>query len=116
MADQGYQITTRVLSQEIVPASSQIAGYLRVEPGIPVIEIVRLRSVQATPIVLVTTYLPVALCPDLVNAELSNQSLYALLEKRYDLYISRGTRTIQAVLASDDQSQLLDVNPGDPLF
>ncbi|MHB8627020.1 MAG: GntR family transcriptional regulator [Aggregatilineales bacterium] len=116
MVDQGYHPITKVLSQETIPASSHVASYLRVEPGTPVIEIVRLRSVQKTPIVLVTTYLPYALCPDLANAELSNQSLYALLEKQYDLYIAHGTRTIQAVLASDDQAQLLEVKVGEALF
>ncbi len=116
MVDQGYTPVTRVLSQGIVPASEEVAGHLGIAIGVPVIEIVRQRFVENTPILVVTTYLPYALCPKLINDDLSNQSLYALLESKYKLYISHGRRTIQAVPADGTEAQLLEVNKGAPLF
>jgi GntR family transcriptional regulator len=116
MVEQGHRPVTRVLVQHIVPASPEVAGYLSLEPGTPLIEIVRLRSVQDVPIVLVTTYLPVALCPDLVHEDLNNQSLYALLEAKCGLIVARGRRTIQAVLADGQEAKLLEVAKGAPLF
>ena len=116
MVDQGYTPITRVLSQGIVPASEDVAAHLDIDPGDPVVEIVRQRFVQNTPIVVVTTYIPYTLCPKLVNDDLSNQSLYTLLETKYRLYISHGRRTIQAVPADGNEAQLLEVNKGSPLF
>ncbi len=116
MVEQGHRPTTRVLSKQIVPASPEVAGYLDLPVDTPLIEIVRLRSVQDMPIVLVTTYLPYALCPDLINEDLNNQSLYALLETRYQLSVARGRRTIQAVLADGQEAKLLEIAKGAPLF
>ena len=116
MVEQGHKPITKVLSQQVIPATSEIAGYLDIPAGTPLIEIVRLRSVEDVPIVLVTTYLPYALCPDLINDDLNNQSLYALLESRYQIYVARGRRTIQAVLAEGQEARLLDVAKGAPLF
>lgn len=116
MVEQGLEPVTKVLEQHVVPAAPEVAEHLKLQPYTPVIEIVRLRSVQDVPIVLVTTYLPYALCPKLINENLNNQSLYALLENRYRLYIARGRRTIQSVLADGQEAKLLEVKKGAPLF
>ncbi len=116
MVEQNLQPVTQVLEQTITPAADEIADHLGIAHGTSVIKIVRLRSVQNTPIVLVTTFLPYALCPQLSEDDLSNQSLYALLESRYKLYIARGRRTIQAVLAEGQEAKLLEVQKGAPLF
>src|SRR5690349_20056601 len=55
MVDQGYTPVTRVLKQRVVPASPKVASHLRIEQGMPVIEIERLRSVQDEPLVWVVT-------------------------------------------------------------
>lgn len=116
MVDQGYQPVTRVLLQQVTPASRQVAEHLALTPGTPVIEIVRLRFVRDIPIVLVTSYIPYALCPGLAEDDLSRQSLYDLLENKYQLYIAHGRRVIQAVPASENEAQLMEVSKGAPLF
>lgn len=116
MVEQGLKPVTQVLQQHVIPANPTVAQYLKLEAETPVIEIARLRSVQGIPIVLVTTYVPYFLCPNLVTDDLNNQSLYDLLESRYHLYIGRGRRTIQAVLAEGQEAKLLEVNKGAPLF
>lgn len=72
MVEQGLKPITQVLHQHVVPANPTVAKYLKLEPETPVIEIARLRSVQGVPIVLVTTYLPYVLCPNLVTDDLNN--------------------------------------------
>lgn len=116
MVDQGYKPVTHVLRQEVIPASKQIADQLSVAPGTLVIAMVRLRFVQDDPIALVTSYIPHDLCPGLARDDLSGQSLYDLLEKKYGLYIAHGRRVIQSVPASEHEAQLLGVNKGAPLF
>jgi GntR family transcriptional regulator len=116
MVDRGHTPVTEVLKYEVVPAIPKIAGYLGVEPGTPIYEIERLRSINNEPIVLVTTYLPHDLCPELVDADLRTRSLYAYLEEACGLVITRGRRTIEAVPASKYEAKLLEVEVGAPLI
>ncbi len=116
MVSQGYTPITQTLRQEAVPASAQVAVYLEIEPGTPVIEIERLRLVQDEPAVLVTTYIPSALCPDLLHMDLSHQSLYAFLETHCGLTIARGRRFIEAVPANTREARLLKIKKGAPLI
>lgn len=116
MVDRGYTPVTEVLKSEVVPAVPQIANYLGIEPGTPVYEIERLRSVKDEPILLVTTYLPHALCPELSGADLRTRSLYAFLEERCGIIITRGRRIIEAVSASKYEARLLGVEEGAPLI
>lgn len=115
-AERGHPPVSQVLKQNVVPASSKVAAFLKLEPGAPVIEIERLRFVQNEPIVLVTTYLPYLLCPELVRADLTRQSLYALLEQQYGLMITRGHRTLEAVAANQYEADLLQVEKKAPLM
>jgi GntR family transcriptional regulator len=75
-----------------------------------------LRFVNNEPINLVTAYVPHAYCPELVNADLTNQSLYAFLERECGRFIARGRRTIEAVQATEDEARLLEVETNAPLI
>lgn len=116
MVDRGLTPVTQVIKQEVVPANEIIAGYLSLKPGTPVIEIERLRFIQNEPLVLVTSFLPYALCPQLAHIDLSKRSLYAYLEKEANLFIARGRRTIEAVPAGEYEAQLLQIEKGAPLI
>lgn len=116
MTERGHEPVSDVLKQEVVPAAPSVANQLEVDPQAPVVEIERLRYIQDEPIVLVTTYLPESLCPDLVHADLSEQSLYAYIEEHYGLVIVRGRRTVQAVPANEYEAEHLDVPKGAPLI
>lgn len=115
MVGKGLTPQTKVLKQEVEPATRKVADYLQIEPGDQVIAVDRLRSIKDEPILLVTTYIPYDLCPLLVEEDLSTQSLYALLERKHGLKLSHGRRTIQAVAANQYESQLLGVAEGAPL-
>jgi GntR family transcriptional regulator len=116
MAERGQAPVTRVLEQAIEPAGSKLMAALRIESTTPVIKLVRLRFVQDEPIVLVTSYLPYDLCPELVNADLSEQSLYAFLKSAYGLSVASGRRRIEAVAASETEARLLKIDEGAPLL
>jgi GntR family transcriptional regulator len=116
MADRGHTPVSKVLAQAVVPAGQKVASQLQVPAGKPLIEITRLRFVDDEPIVLVTTYLPEALCPDLLHADLSHQSLYSFLERECGLTIVRGRRVIEAVPASEYEATLLELETGAPLI
>lgn len=116
VAARGSQLHSKVLRQETVPADERLAEMLGLEPGTDVIAIERLRYVDGEPWVLATTYIPYAIAPGLVDDDLSDQSLYALLERRYDVTLTHGRRGVEAAVASDDQATALEIRPGDPIL
>jgi GntR family transcriptional regulator len=115
-AERGHPPVSQVLKQNVIPAPPKVAANLKLEPGTPVIEIERLRLVQDEPIVLVTSYLPYALCRELISVDLTHQSLYAVLEDQYELVIARGRRTLEAVAANQYEADLLQIDKGAPLM
>jgi len=116
MVERGFTPVTKVLHHEIEPAKPQVASRLGLEAGTPVFNIERLRFVNDEPIVLVRTYLPYALCPGLAHVDLSNRSLYAVLEEQFGIVPAYGRRTIEAVAADEREAGLLSVNIGAPLI
>ncbi len=116
MVEKGLKPVTEVLYQEIVPATTKIAQYLDVPIGTEIIDIQRLRFIHDEPIQLVTTYIPRQISPELINIDLSGRSLYEYLETEYGIKITKGTRYIEAVLATKEEAKLLDIEEGDPLI
>jgi GntR family transcriptional regulator len=119
MMAEGHIPKTKVLKQVLSNASEEVSANLRLELGTPVVEITRLRFVASDhdePNHLSTTFLPYELCPGLLEANLSNQSLYGFLEEECGLVIARGRRKIEAVLADEYQASLLGVKRGAPLL
>ena len=116
MSSRGHKVVTQVLKQVVIPASDDVAAHLALQPGTPVLQIDRLRFVDSVPLVFVTTYLPYDRCPQLLSEDLTQQSLYAVLQNKYGLVIARGRRTIEAVAASDAEAHLLGVENGAPLL
>jgi GntR family transcriptional regulator len=116
MVDRGYKPETEVLEQIVVPASQKVANYLHLGKGTRVFKLNRKRSIDGEPIVLVTTYIPHALCVGMEDEDFSNSSLYETLENKYGLFIVSGRRTVEAVPANEYEAQLLEIEKGAPLI
>ena len=116
MLARGIKLDTKVLEQTKCEADSEILERLKLEPGELVIKIKRLRFINNEPIALVTTYLPYEICPSLLEEDLTNQSLYGVLEEKYALRIAHGRRSLEAVSADRQIAALLGVKVGTPLM
>lgn len=116
MVERGFTPVTKVLYQKIISADQKIADYLEVPLGTEVVDIQRLRFIHDEPILIVTTYIPLSIAPNLVNVDLSNRSLYEYLESEYGVKIFRGIKYIEAVLANEEEAELLEIHEGDPLI
>ena len=116
MVERGLQPVTRVLHQRLAPASEKVAEFLDILPGTLVVDIQRLRFINDEPILVVTTYIPLDVYPPLATVDLTNRSLYEFLEKEGGIFITRGRRYIEAVLANETEAALLEVEPGAPLM
>ncbi len=116
MVEKGLTPGTRVIHQRIISATNKIAKYLDITIGTEVVDICRLRFINDEPIQLVTTYIPLRISPNLATVDLTNRSLYEYLENENKIKIARGTRYLEAVLASEEEAALLEIEEGDPLL
>ncbi len=116
MVERGLKPTTRVLHRNVSPASEKVAHFLSIPPGEKIIDLLRLRSVNDEPIQLVTSYIPLEICPALATVDLSNRSLYAFMESECGIFIARGIRYVEAVLANETEAALLGIERGAPLL
>jgi len=116
MVERGLKPGSKVLHQNVSPASEKVARFLNIKPEEKVVDIQRLRFINDEPIQLVTTYIPFEICPALASVDLTNRSLYEYLEKEYGIIITKGHRYIEAVLANDYEAALLGIERGAPLL
>lgn len=117
MQEKGLIPHTKVVSNSLVAASPSVAQALNVVEGEPVVQLVRLRKVNETPIVLVISFLPATYhqLGNLVNEDLVHHSLYQLMEQKYGVSIEASRRTIEIRLAGDFEAEQLKIPVHSPL-
>ncbi|MFC5823636.1 GntR family transcriptional regulator [Nonomuraea insulae] len=116
VAARGSHLRSEVRKLAKVPADPQVAAQLQIEPGTEVIAIERLRFVDGEPWVLTLTHIPYDLSPGLLDDDLTDQSLYALLEEKYQVKLVRGHRSVEASIASAPLARSLGIKRGDPVL
>jgi len=112
----GGTATTRVLAQTSGPAPPEVAERLGIAGEEAAVRIVRLRSVEAEPLLLETSWLPAAACPGLERENLARHSLYDLLEGRYGHRLAEAQQTIEATTADETAAALLGIAAGAPVL
>ena len=116
MTERGLKTLTRVLHQEVIPASEKVARQLEIPTGTQVIHLYRLRYVNDEPIQLVTSYLPYNICPRVAQTDFTSRSLYEFLENECGHRLARARRYIEAVAANETEARLLEIERGAPLL
>lgn len=105
----------RVVVARTAPASRATAEALGVGVGDPVHELVRVRSANRIPLALERSYLPAERLPGLLDHRLTG-SVYALLERHYDLAPSTAVEFLEPVIARVDEAEALGIAVGSPLM
>jgi len=116
MRRRGLKPSAKLLGLKRIVAEPDIAQALHIEPGAEVFALRRLRYLDQQPVALVTSYLPVALFPDLAEQDLEKSSLYALFEKVYRRKLNWAEEEIGATIATEEVARILDTSPGKPLL
>lgn len=115
VAARGGHVHSEVRRQEVATAADDVADALDISPGAQVVAIERLRWIDGEPWSWTTTYLPVEVGSLVLDADLSDQSLYALLAS-HGVRAVRGVRSAEAALADAHQGELLRVGAGQALL
>jgi GntR family transcriptional regulator len=116
MADLGMNTYAKVLELSTGRIDESCSKYLQSKLGAPCLKLTRLRFGNDEPISLQYALIITEKCPDLHEYDFSTQSLFHLLTSVYKLEISEIFHSVNAILAADQQAQLLKIKAGEPLL
>lgn len=115
-ASRGLTPSSRVLNQEVRPASIDEAETLGLAPGAALFELERLRLMDEVPIMIDDTRVPLSLAPGVDETDFAKASLYEVLERRYALRAARARFSVEAIAADERRASLLGLPIGEPLL
>ncbi len=112
MHEMGIQANSIVLSATV----DFVDSHVRTKLNLPltqekVFHLTRLRCANNEPILLEDTYIPYYLCEGIEKVDFSNHSLYQILEEHYSLSLYHATETIEAIIISNAEAELLQCKP-----
>jgi len=115
LREQGMTAGSQIVSTGLGPADQETAEALDLSAESYVIDVVRIRLADGTPISLEHVRLPARLFPGLLDLPLGG-SLYELLQERYGTVPGEAVEHIEVVSAGGDEATILGVEPGAALL
>ncbi|MFT4009052.1 MAG: GntR family transcriptional regulator [Nocardioidaceae bacterium] len=115
LVSQGYSAGTKVISTHMTAPADRVREALDLGPKDLVVSVQRIRLADGRPISIDLAYFPASRFPGMLELPLGG-SLYELLRERYDVEPDEAEELIEVVNATDEESALLSIAPGDPLI
>ena len=112
MAQAGLEASSEVLHHEQETADPRVAEALELEEGTTVVRLDRLRLGDDTPVAFDRTWLPVFYAQLLEGHDLTQETIYRILERDYEIPVLRGRYRIKAVNAPGPIAEALQVDSG----
>lgn len=110
------EASSRILEDDIIPATAELANIMKIPIGSPLHMIRRIRLANGNPIAEQVTYLQVALCPDLKASDLIHRSLYEVFETEYNIKPIKSFQVFSAKLPSKEDVSNLELFNKTPLL
>jgi GntR family transcriptional regulator len=115
LRSQGVVAGTRVISAGLSAAEEPVARALGLRAGDLVVDLLRIRLADGSPIVVEHARFPADRFLGLLELPLGG-SVYELLEAHFGARPAEAVEQIEVVTASPDEAQVLDVQAGSPLL
>lgn len=112
MRELGHDTHSRLLGAKTVSADKRVAAALRLEEGMPAIEIRRLRYLDREPLSVDISYFPPEIGQVLVESDLVTRDVFALLENDMGHPLGHADLVIEATVADEGLSKLLGIDVG----
>ena len=106
---------TRVIIARGARATAQVANRLEIAENAPVFKLVRLRYADDCPNVIVETYVPFDLYPDIASVDFRTTSLYGYFEM-VGKPVVKAHRRLEIKSADVNMAALLDIPVDDPVY
>ena len=116
MAARSLSAASKVLSLRTVDNEPEVSARLSLSANEPIIKIERVRQAGDEPFALETCYLSFNEFPQLLDAPLGRESLFAFLERTYDVKLGYSDEEIDATAAEPQTADLLGVPRREPLL
>jgi GntR family transcriptional regulator len=116
MERQGFSPGAHVVRLEERPVEASLAAVLHLPMYAPVYDLLRLRLLNDIPAMLEHYVMSVRRFPELARFDLEHRSMYEVMETEYGVSIRRAKQSLEPVVASEFEADLLDVSPGAPLM
>jgi GntR family transcriptional regulator len=116
LAAQGFKVESRILKYERQAAPRQISQKLGVEEGQALLYIERLINADGEPISLSSGYLDVGEEVTFTREELTADSVFPLLERKYGIAFHRAHKTLEVYVPWKDEAELLGAKPNTPML
>ncbi len=116
MTDLGHEVFNVVKEFRFIPATPHIASKLKVSVNSTVVEIKRIRLLNRKPVSFELTYLPEAIGTALQQTNLSTRDVFLAIEEDLSIALGHADLNIDATLADEELSELLQVDLHAPLL
>jgi GntR family transcriptional regulator len=116
LAIRGKVLRSRVLALKAIPAVGEVQHTLGLQPGEQVIYIRRLRYSEDGPVSIETAHHPYRRFPGLVDMDLTDRSIYEILDQQYGARPVEATDTFAAGTATSEEARLLEIDPSIPVM
>ena len=114
IAERGHQHTTRVCGVLRERAGTEVAAAMRLRKGAPVFHVRLVHCENGVPIQYEDRHINPALAPDLLAQDFTRVTPSHLLFEHAPL--TEAEQVVEAVLASEEEARLLEVEPGSALL
>jgi len=116
MAARSLTAASRILFAKMIDNEPDAAARLSLPPTKQLVKLERVRHAEDEPFALETCYLPSDDFPGLLEAPLGRDSLFATIERNYDVKLGYSDEEIDATAADPRTAELLNVPRRDPLL
>lgn len=117
LKDMGYDPEIRLIQATAIPVpSEEIATALQIEPDDTVVYFQRNFIVDGKCMAITRSFLPDRMVEGILDRPLEGESVQQTLYSRHGIIDERCQRWIEAVRATDNDAELLGVEPGSPLM
>lgn len=114
MQARGMTPGSLVLTRDVILANTVIARHLAITPEAPVVRFERVRTADGEPMALERTYLPAQLFPGLEEVDLTDASLYRLMEERWGVRVKVADQWASVARLDAREAELLQVSVSQP--
>ena len=116
MGSRSLNACSKVLLAKIIDDEQDVNARLALTPKSKVVKIERLRHAADEPFALETCYLSAAQFSGLIGAPLQHESLFATLERNYNIELGYADEEVDATAADQRTAELLSVPKREPLL
>lgn len=116
LSSRGERLETKVLRLEAEPVTAHVAELLQLAESEQIVLLERQRFLRGEPLVATTAYMPYAVCAPILDLDMSDRSLFETYEQDLGLKLHRGTRAIEATVASAETAHHLGIKAGAPVL